>query len=95
MTTIRLKYLQSFADRFGRVHYYFRYRGNRWPLPAPHEAGFASAYDALLTQIKANPIALKNNIAFMRGSLGWVIEQFITSTAYQTRAKATKRNYRR
>jgi integrase len=31
----------------------------------------------------------------MRGSLGWVIEQFITSTAYQTRAEATKRNYRR
>jgi hypothetical protein len=35
MTSIRLKYLQSFADRFGRVHYYFRYRGNRWPLPGP------------------------------------------------------------
>src|SRR4029453_667712 len=53
------------------------------------------AYDALLTEIKANPIALKNNIAFMRGSLGWVIEQFIRSPAYQTRAEATKRNYRR
>ena len=95
MTSIRLKYLQSFADRFGRVHYYFRYRGNRWPLPGPHEPGFATAYDALLTQIKANPIALKNNVHFMRGSLGWVIEQFLTSTAYEGRAEATKRNYRR
>ena len=32
---------------------------------------------------------------FMRGSLGWVIEQFLTSTAYEGRAEATKRNYRR
>jgi integrase len=31
----------------------------------------------------------------MRGSLGWVIERFIASPAYQTRAEATKRNYRR
>jgi hypothetical protein len=66
--------LHSFSDRFGHVRYYFRYRGNRWALPGPHEAGFATAYDALLTQIKANPLALKNNIAFMRGSLGWVID---------------------
>ena len=95
MTTVRLKYLHSFIDRFGHVRYYFRYRGNRWPLPAPHEEGFATAYDALLTQIKANPIAIKNNVAFMRGSLGWVIERFLVSPAYETRAEATKRNYRR
>jgi integrase len=95
MTEVRLKYLHSFVDRHGHVRYYFRYRGNRWTLPGPHEEGFATAYDALLTQIRANPIPLKNSIAFMRGSLGWVIEQFIASPAYQTRAEATKRNYRR
>jgi hypothetical protein len=95
MTRVRLKYLHSFRDRFGRVHYYFRYRGNRWPLPATHEEGFATAYDALLTEIKANPIPLKNNIAFMRGSLGWVIERFLASPTYQERAKGTKKNYRR
>jgi integrase len=95
MTNIRLKYLHSFRDRFGRVHYYFRYRGNRWPLPGPHEQGFATAYDALLTEIKANPIPLPKNLIFMRGSLGWVMEQFIASPAYQTRAEATKQNYRR
>ena len=95
MTKVRLKYLHSFVDRHGHVRYYFRYRGNRWTLPGPHEEGFATAYDALLTQIRANPIPLKNSIAFMRGSLGWVIEQFIASPAYQTRAEATKRNYRR
>ena len=95
MTQVRLKYLHSFTDRYGHVRFYFRYRGNRWPLPAAHEEGFATAYDALLTEIKANPTRLPQNVAFMRGSLGWVIEQFIDSPAYQARADATKRNYRR
>ena len=31
----------------------------------------------------------------MPGSLGWVIEQFLTSPAYDGRAETTKRNYRR
>jgi len=95
MTNVRLKYLHSFVDRHGHVRYYFRYRGNRRPLPCPHEEGFATAYDALLTEIKANPIVLKNNVAFMRGSLCWVIERFLASPAYEIRAEATKRNYRR
>ena len=56
MTQVRLKYLHSFTDRHGHVRFYFRYRGNRWPVPAPHEEGFATAYDALLTEIKSNPI---------------------------------------
>jgi integrase len=95
MTQVRLKYLHSFTDRHGHVRFYFRYRGNRWPVPAPHEEGFATAYDALLTEIKSNPTRLLQNVVFMRGSLGWVIERFIDSPAYQTRAEATKRNYRR
>src|SRR5262245_4893990 len=95
MTEVRLKYLHSFTDRHGHVRFYFRYRGNRWPLPAPHEEGFATAYDALLTEIKANPIPLPKNIAFMRGSLGWVIERFLASSVYEGRAETTKRNYRR
>src|SRR5262249_17701972 len=95
MTEVRLKYLHSFRDRHGHVRFYFRYRGNRWPLPDPHQEGFSTAYDALLTEIKSNPIRLPKNLIFMRGSLGWVIEQFIASPAYQTRAEATKRNYRR
>jgi integrase len=95
MTNVRLKYLHSFTDRHGHVRFYFRYRGKRSPLPAPHDEGFATAYDELLAEIKANPIPLKNNVAFLRGSLGWVIEQFLASSAYGGRAETTKRNYRR
>ena len=48
MTTVRLKYVHGFRDRHGKVHYYFRYRGERWRLPAPGTEGFATAYDGLL-----------------------------------------------
>jgi hypothetical protein len=70
MTEVRLKYLHGFRDRHGHARYYFRYRGQRWPIPAPHEEGFASAYDALLAHIKANPVRATRDVAFMRGSLG-------------------------
>jgi integrase len=95
MTEVRLKYLHGFKDRHGHARYYFRYRGQRWSVPAPHEEGFASAYDALLAHIKSNPVPAPRNVAFLRGSLGWTIEKFMASSAYEGRAETTKRNYRR
>ena len=77
MTTVRLKYLHCFNDRHGKPHYYFRYRGQRWPIPAPGTEGFATAYDALLARVKANPFAIRRNVEFMPGSLGWAIEQSV------------------
>src|SRR5450759_5386046 len=95
MTQVRLKYLHGFRDRHGHARYYFRYRGQRWPIPAPGEEGFATAYDALRAQIAANPIPPARNVAFMRGSLGWTIERFLASPSYADRAETTRRNYRR
>jgi hypothetical protein len=59
MTKVRLKYLHCFTDRHGKPHCYFRYRGDQWRLPAPGTEDFASEYDALLSHIKANPLAIK------------------------------------
>jgi integrase len=73
----------------------FANRGNRWPLPAPHEEGFASAYDAKLAEIKTNSLPAPKNLAYLKGSLGWVIERFLASSSYEGRAETTKRNYRR
>jgi integrase len=95
MTGVRLKYLHCFRDRHGRARYYFRYRGQRWPIPAPGTEGFATAYDALLAHIKANPFSTRHNIEFMPGSLGWAIEKFLASPLYNERAETTRRNYRR
>jgi hypothetical protein len=95
VTKVRLKYLHCFTDRHGQARYYFRYRGQQWPLPAPGTEGFATAYDALLANIKANPFAIRHNIEFMPGSLGWAIEKFSASPLYNKRAETTKQNYRR
>ena len=89
MTKVRLKYLHCFNDRHGKPHYYFRYRGERWPIPAPGTEGFATRYDALLSNIG------RHNVEFMPGSLAWAIEKFLSSPLYNERAETTKRNYRR
>src|SRR5215467_5691344 len=95
MTEVRLKYLHCFRDRHGHARYYFRYRGRRWTIPAPHEEGFAQAYESLKAQIKSGSLAPPKNLAYLRGSLGWVIERFLESSTYSGRAETTKRNYRR
>jgi len=95
MTAVRLKYIHGFRDRHGKPHYYFRYRGKRWPIPAPGAEGFATAYDALLARIKANPLLVGSNVEFMPGSLAWAIGRFLASPLYSERAETTRRNYRR
>jgi integrase len=95
VTGIRLKYLHCFRDRHGRARYYFRYRDQRWPLPAPGTEGFATAYDGFLAHIKANPFTTRRNVEFMPGSLAWAIEKFLASPLYNERAETTRRNYRR
>jgi integrase len=95
MTKVRLKYLHCFTDRHGKPHCYFRYRGQQWRLPAPGAEGFATAYDALLAHITANPLSARHNVEFMPGSLAWAIEKFLASPLYNERAETTKQNYRR
>jgi len=51
MAIMRLRYVHSFIDKTGRVRFYFRYRGNRWPLPGePGSSEFSSRYDELRFQ---------------------------------------------
>ena len=95
MTRVRLKYLHCFTDRHGKPHYYFRYRGKRWPLPPPSAGGVATAYDGLLAHIKANRLLIGSNVEFMPGSLAWAIERFLASPLYNEKAETTKQNYRR
>src|SRR5215831_9650697 len=76
-------------------HCYFRYRGERWRIPAPGTEGFATAYDKLLAHIKANPFRSSASVDYMPGSLGWAIEKFLASPLYTERAETTKVNYRR
>jgi integrase len=95
MATMRLRYVHSFVDKTGHTRFYFRYRGKRWPLSgAPGSSEFALRYDELRRDcIKPEPG--RGNVAFGPNTLGSVIEKYITSDAFTSKAHHTKRQYRR
>lgn len=89
------RYVNEFFDRHGRPRYYFRFRGQRWPLPAPEDPGFAAAYEALKRKAEEAPILPPRNLAFMTGTFGWAIERYLASGDFAALADATQRNHRR
>ena len=93
MATMRLRYVHSFVDRTGRVRYYFRYKGRRWSLPGvPGSKEFGAAYDARYQQHIAQR---EPAIAYAPATLGGVIERYLASEEYQSKARNTRRIYRR
>ena len=78
MATLRLRYVHSFIDKTGRVRFYFRHQGKRWPLPGePGTGEFAARYDELLQEHVAARRA--NNVTFGPNTLGLVIEKYLGS----------------
>jgi integrase len=67
MAMMRLRYVHSFVDKTGRVRFYFRHQGRRWPLPGQ------SGSD----------------------TLGAVIEKYLASDGFTSKAHHTRRQYRR
>jgi integrase len=94
MATMRLRYVHSFVDKTGRVRYYFRHRGKRWPLPGePGSVEFSGRYDELRREcLAAQP---PNNLAFGPGTLGQVIEKYLASDEFSRKAASTKTVYRK
>src|SRR5262249_34077379 len=88
-----LRYVHSFVDKkTGKVYFYFRHRGQRWPLPGmPGTSAFAAAYDALLQRVQDG----QGNVAFAPATLGAVIEHFLASDAFKSKAPITRKIYRR
>jgi integrase len=95
MATMRLRYVHSFVDKTGRPRYYFRYRRKRWPLSGlPGSTEFATHYDALRRQCLAEGPSPPNNIVFGPETLGSVVEKYIASGDFTSKASATIRAYR-
>src|ERR1700730_5076740 len=93
---MRLRYVHSFVDKTGRPRYYFRYRGKRWPLPGlPGSTEFAAYYDALQRQCLAEGPSSPNNIVFGLETLGSIVEKYIASGDFKSKAPATIRVYRK
>jgi integrase len=95
MTRVRLPYVDSFVDRHGHPHWYFRFRGKRWPLPAPGSPGFLEAYERLKKAVQENTAAVAL-VSFLPGSLGHAIEKLTGDKSYiKTRASSTRKGERR
>jgi integrase len=93
MATLRLRYVHSFVDKTGRVRFYFRHRGKRWPLPGqPGSADFAARYDELR---RAHVDQHGADVAFGPYTLGSVIQKYIAAEDFRSKAHHTRRQYRR
>jgi integrase len=85
-----LPYVKAYVDRHGKARHYFRRKGfPSVPLPAPGSAGFLAAYEATNT-VTATSVTTSSIVRFLRGSLGWAIEQFLASPEFTKRADKTR-----
>jgi integrase len=93
--TDRLKYVTTWRDRHGKRRYFFRARGQKYPLPgAPGESDFHTAYAHYLAELEANTLG-RRETAFIAGTIGRVIEDYLKHPAFTGKAGNTQRNYRR
>ena len=93
MTLIRLKYIDRFIDRHGRLRYYFRRnRGARIPLPGePGSPEFMAAYDA--ARLDA-PIDRKRPTRGEPGTFDRLVQDYFESPEYLDLAPSTRKTYR-
>ncbi len=93
MTRIRLKYIDRFRDRHGRVRYYFRRgHGARIALPGrPGTPEFILAYEAAIRGTSAEPVtpSLAANGTFHR-----LAQVYFASPDFLRLAPSTRRTYR-
>jgi hypothetical protein len=90
MAVIRIPYVNTYADRHGRVRHYFRKRGHKpVPLPGiPGSAEFMSAYQDALGE-PAPKVTRQGP-----GSVGALICDYLNSPAFTDLAASSKRMYR-
>ena len=81
MTVIRLRYIDRFRDRHGKLRYYFRRPGGqRTPLPGqPGSREFRTAYEAALAEAPAAIDTRKQSAAF---SFDWLLPRYFNSMRY-------------
>ena len=93
MARIKLRYVNAFVDRHGKVRYYFRRRGSRSvKLPGlPGSIEFMSAYQAALATVAPPPASPKHVI---RGSLTEVTTGYFRSAAFANLSASSQQVYR-
>jgi hypothetical protein len=92
MTRIRLKYVNEYRDRRGRVRRYFRRPGCRAiPLPGlPGSIEFMQAYQAALAIVSPPPPSPKHVIA---GSLAALAAGYLRSADFANLSPSSQASY--
>jgi integrase len=93
MTRIKLKYINEYRDRHGRIRRYFRRaRGRSIPLPGlPGSIEFMAAYQAALAVASPPPPSPRHVIA---GSLAAVVAGYLRSADFANLSPSSQRSYR-
>ena len=93
MTRIKLRYVNEYVDRQGKVRRYFRRRGGRAiPLPGlPGSIEFMTAYQAALAVVSPPPPSPRHVIA---GSLAAVAAGYLRSADFANLSPSSQRSYR-
>jgi len=94
MTKIRIKYVNEYNDRQGKLRRYFRKGSQRGPLPgAVGSAEFMAAYEGYLSG--RNGIEGPKTVTTIEGSFGRLITSYYGSREYRDDLKASsKKIYR-
>jgi len=93
MTRIKLRFVNEFIDRHGRVRRYFRRRGQRAVLlpGLPGSIEFMGAYQAALATVSSPPPSAKHVI---RGSLAEIAAGYCRSAAFVNLSESSQKVYR-
>ena len=93
MTRIKLRYVNEFIDRHGKIRYYFRRPGSRSvKLPGlPGSIEFMAAYQAALATVAPPPASPKHVI---RGSLADVTAGYFRSASFSNLSPSSQTHYR-
>ena len=93
MTKIKLRYINEYRDRHGKIRRYFRRPGCRAiPLPGlPGSIEFMAAYEAALATVSPPPPSPKHIIA---GSVAAVAAGYFRSADFANLSPSSQRSYR-
>jgi integrase len=93
MARIKLRYVNEFIDRHGKVRFYFRRPGSRSvKLPGlPGSIQFMDAYQAALATVAPPPLSSKHVI---HGSLTEIASGYFRSAAFANLSETSQRLYR-
>lgn len=93
MTSIKLKHLERFVDRHGKVRFYFRRgKGPRTPIPGvPASREFMAAYDAALAKPLPKPAP---RFRGAEGTFDRLVQEYFTSSDYMRLTVQSQMKYR-